>query len=62
MDAGFIHVVEIGQCFMAEDTGDLTQFHAVAVKRPVLMRSMKKVFTKNSVLQIDQGNLRSRLA
>ena len=25
------------------------------------MRSMKKVFTKNSVLQIDQGNLRSRL-
>ena len=26
------------------------------------MRSMKKVFTKNSVLQIDQGNLRSRLA
>ena len=32
------------------------------VKRPVRMRSMKKVFTKNSVLQIDQGNLRSRLA
>ena len=27
------------------------------VKRPVRMRSMKKVFTKNSVLQIDQGNL-----
>ena len=27
------------------------------VKRPVPMRSMKKVFTKNSVLQIDQGNL-----
>ena len=26
------------------------------------MGSMKKVFTKNSVLQIDQGNLRSRLA
>ena len=32
------------------------------VKRPVPMRSMRKVFTKNSVLQIDQGNLRSRLA
>ena len=27
------------------------------VKRPVPMRSMKKVFTENSVLQIDQGNL-----
>ena len=29
------------------------------VKRPVPMRSMKKVFTKNSVLQIDQVNLMS---
>ena len=27
------------------------------VKRPVPMRSMKKVFTENSVRQIDQGNL-----
>ena len=27
------------------------------VKRPVPMRSMKKVFTENSVLQIEQGNL-----
>ena len=27
------------------------------VKRPVPMRSTKKVFTENSVLQIDQGNL-----
>ena len=32
------------------------------VKRPVLKRSMKNLFTKNSVLQIDQGNLISRLA
>ena len=31
------------------------------VKRPVPMRSMTKVFTKNSVFEIDQGNLRSRL-
>ena len=30
------------------------------VKRPVPMRSMTKVFTKNSVLQIDQGNLDER--
>ena len=34
----------------------------VKVERPVLMRSIKIVFTKNSVLQIDQGNLISRLA
>ena len=27
------------------------------VKRPVPMRSMKKVFTENSVLQIDQGKM-----
>ena len=27
------------------------------VKRPVPTRLMKKVFTENSVLQIDQGNL-----
>ena len=32
------------------------------VKRPVPMRSMKKVFTRNSVFQMDQGNLISRLA
>ena len=32
------------------------------VKRTVLMRSMKNLFTKNSVLQIDQGNLIARLA
>ena len=29
----------------------------VKVKRHVPTRSMKKVFTENSVLQIDQGNL-----
>ena len=32
------------------------------VKRSFPMRSMKKVFTKNSVFQMDQGNLKSRLA
>ena len=31
------------------------------VKRPVPMRSMEKVVTENSVLQIDQGNLRDCL-
>ena len=30
IDAGFKSVVEVGQYFMTKDTGDLTQFHAVA--------------------------------
>ena len=38
MDAGFIHVVENGQHFMIEDTGDLTQFHAVACREYTLPR------------------------
>ena len=42
------------------DRGNLrtqNMFLLTKVKRPVPMRSMKKVFTKNSVLQIDQDNL-----
>ena len=38
MDAGFPSVVEIGQYFMTEDTGDLTQFHAVACREYTLPR------------------------
>ena len=30
MDAGFFHVVEVGQYFMTKDTGDFRQFHTVA--------------------------------
>ena len=32
MDAGFVHVVEIGQCFMTKDTGDFTQVRAVVCR------------------------------
>ena len=32
MDAGFLRVVENGQYFMTKDTGDLTQFNAVACR------------------------------
>ena len=32
MDAGFVHVVEVGQYFMTNDTGDFTQFHTVACR------------------------------
>ena len=38
MDAGFLSVVEIGQYFMTKDTGDLTQFHAVACREYTLPR------------------------
>ena len=38
MDAGFLSVVENGQYFMTKDTGDLTQFHAVACREYTLPR------------------------
>ena len=38
MDAGFIHVVEIGQYFMTKDTGDFRQFRAVACREYTLPR------------------------
>ena len=38
MDAGFLSVVESGQYFMTKDTGDLTQFHAVACREYTLPR------------------------
>ena len=33
MDAGFIHVVEVGQYFMTKDTGDFRQFRSVATQK-----------------------------
>ena len=36
MDAGFIHVVEVGQYFMTKDTGDFSQFHTVACREYTL--------------------------
>ena len=38
MDAGFLHVVEIGQYFMTKDTGGLTQFNTVACREYTLPR------------------------
>ena len=38
MDAGFLSVVENGQYFMTQDTGDLTQFHTVACREYTLPR------------------------
>ena len=36
MDAGFIHVVEVGQYFMTKDTGDFRRFHTVACREYTL--------------------------
>ena len=38
MDAGFLSVVENGQYFMTKDTGDLTQFNAVACREYTLFQ------------------------
>ena len=38
MDAGFIHVVEIGQYFVTKDTGDFRQFQSVACREYTLPR------------------------
>ena len=38
MDAGFVHVVEVGQYFMTKDTGDLRKFRAVACREYTLPR------------------------
>ena len=38
MDAGIVHVVEIGQYFMTKDTGVFTQFRAVACREYTLPR------------------------
>ena len=51
MDSVFLNVVEIGQYFMTKDTGDLTQFHAVACREYSLPRR-RSIITKRWI----QGN------
>ena len=38
MDAGFVHVVEVGQYFMTKDTVDFRQFRTVACREHTLHR------------------------
>ena len=38
MEAGFVHVVEVGQYFMTKDTGDFRQFRSVACREYTLHR------------------------
>ena len=54
MDAGFVHVVEVGQYFMTKDTGDFTQFRAVACREYTLPRSDESSQPKGWI----QGNTR----
>ena len=37
-EAGFLRVVEVGQCFVRRDTGDLRQFQSVACREYTLPR------------------------
>ena len=39
MEAGFVHVVEVGQYFMTKDTGDFRHFRSVACREYTLPRN-----------------------
>ena len=54
MDAGLLHVVEVGQYFMMKDTGDFRQFHTVACREYTLPRSEESSQPKGWI----QGNTR----
>ena len=54
MEAGFVHVVEVGQYFMTKDTGDFRQFRSVACRECTLARDDPASQPKGWV----QGNMR----
>ena len=54
MDAGFVHVDEVGQYFMTKDTGDFTKFHTVACREYTLPRNDESSQPKGWI----QGNSR----
>ena len=54
MDAGFVHVVEVGQYFMTKDTGDFRQFHSVACREYTLPRDDESSQPRGWI----QGNMR----
>ena len=54
MDAGFVHVVEVGQYFMTKDTGDFRKFRAVACREYTLPRYDESSQPKGWI----QGNTR----
>ena len=54
MGAGFLSIVEKGEYFITKDTGDLTQFHAVACREYTLPRDDPASQPKGWI----QGNMR----
>ena len=54
MDAGFVHVVEVGQYFMTIDIGDFCQFRSVACREYTLLRDDPASQPKGWI----QGNVR----
>ena len=55
MDAGFLNVVEVGQCFMTKDTAEFSQFHAVACREYTLPREEEASQPKGWI----QGNTKN---
>ena len=55
MEAGFMHVVEVGQYFMTKDTGDFRQFRSVACREYTLHRDDPASQPKGWI----QGNMRN---
>ena len=54
MEAGFMRIVEVGQCFMTKDTGDFRQFRSVACREYTLPRDDPASQPKGWI----QGNMR----
>ena len=54
MEAGFVHVVEVGQYFMSKDTGDFGQFRSVACREYTLPRDDESSQPRGWI----QGNMR----
>ena len=54
MEAGFMRIVEVGQYFMTEDTGDFRQFRSVACRKYTLPRDDPASEAKGWI----QGNMR----
>ena len=55
MEAGFVHVVEVGQYFMTKDTGDLRQFRAVACREYTLPRDYESSQPRGWIQGISMG-------
>ena len=54
MEAGFVHVVEVGQYFMTKDTGDFRHFRSVACREYTLPRDDESSQPREWI----QGNMR----